>query len=84
MFDFGQHYSCFRFTIIEKKEVFLPTAKEGNIFTGVCLSTIGLMDIGSLLGLVTAQSVLTLLECFLVNFEVFCHLVYLHSQLNRP
>ena len=35
---------------------FLPTAREGNVFTGVCLSTIGLMDTGSLLGLVAARS----------------------------
>ena len=41
---------------------YLPTAREGNVFTGVCLSTIGLMDTGSLLGLV----VCILLECFLV------------------
>ena len=32
----------------------------------VCLSTIGFMDTGSLLGLVTARSVSILLECFLV------------------
>ena len=44
----------------------LPTAREGNVFTGVCLSTIGLMDTGSLLGLVMARSVRILLECFLV------------------
>ena len=45
---------------------FLPTAREGNVFTGVGLSTIGLIDTGSLLGLVTARSVRILLECFLV------------------
>ena len=27
----------------------LPTAREGNVFTRVCLSTIGFMDTGSLL-----------------------------------
>ena len=46
--------------------LFLPTAREGNIFTGVCLSTVGLMDTGSLLGLFTARLVCILLECFLV------------------
>ena len=46
---------------------YLPTAREGNVFTGVCLSTIGLMDTGSVLGLVTARSVRILLECFLVE-----------------
>ena len=45
----------------------LPTARECNVFTGVCLSTIGLTDIGSLLGLVTARLVRILLECFLVS-----------------
>ena len=45
----------------------LPTAREGNVFTGVYLSTIGLMDTGSLLGFVMAQSVHILLECFLVH-----------------
>ena len=44
----------------------LPTAREGNVFTGIYLSTIGLMDTGSLLGLVTARLVCTLLEWFLV------------------
>ena len=46
---------------------FLPTTREGNVFTGVCLSTISLMATSSLLGLVTAQSVRILLECFLVT-----------------
>ena len=46
----------------------LPTAREGNIFTGVCLSTIGVMATRSPLILVTARSVLILLECFLVIF----------------
>ena len=45
----------------------LPTAREGNVFTGDCLSTIGFVDTGSLLGLVTAQLVRILLECFLVK-----------------
>ena len=39
---------------------------EGNVFTSVCLFTIGLMATGSLLILVTAWSVGILLECFLV------------------
>ena len=46
----------------------LPIAREGNVFTGVCLSTVGLMDIGSLLGLVMARSVHILpgmLSCFI-------------------
>ena len=46
--------------------VYLPTATEGNVFTGVCLSTIRLMDTGLLLDLVTARSVRILLKCFLV------------------
>ena len=48
----------------------LPTAREGNVSTGVCLSIIGLMDTGSLLSLVTAWSVRILLECFLVDTYV--------------
>ena len=52
---------------LEQIFTLLPTAREGNVFTGVCLSTIGLMDTGSLLGLVTARSVCILLECFLVK-----------------
>ena len=39
---------------------------EGNVFSGVCLSTIGLMATLSLLGLVTVWSVCILLEIFLV------------------
>ena len=39
---------------------------EGNVFTGVCLSTIGLMASRSLLGLVTVRSARILLKCFLV------------------
>ena len=39
---------------------------EGNVFTGVRLSTIGLMATRSLLGLITALSLRILLECFLV------------------
>ena len=41
---------------------------EGNVSTGVCLSTIGLMATRSVLGHVTARSVRILLECFLVPF----------------
>ena len=44
----------------------LPTAREGNVFTGVCLSTIGL----TASGLLTARSVRILLECFLVSFVI--------------
>ena len=47
----------------------LPIAREGNVFTGVCLSKVGLMDIGSLLGLVMARSVHIIPECFLVSFS---------------
>ena len=43
---------------------------KGNVFTGVCLSTIGLMVIRSLLVLVTARSIRILLECFLVFYCV--------------
>ena len=39
----------------------------GNVFTGVCLSTVGLMATRTLLGLVTARSVRILLECFLIE-----------------
>ena len=49
----------------------LPTAREGNVFTGVCLSTIGLVATRSLLILVTARSVRILLECFLGNISNF-------------
>ena len=41
--------------------------REGNVFTGVCLSTIGLLAIRSLFGLAMARSVRILLECCLVN-----------------
>ena len=33
----------------------LPTTREGNVFTGVCLSTFSLIDTGSLLGLLTGS-----------------------------
>ena len=39
---------------------------EGNVFTGVCLSTIGLVATHSLLDLVTVRLVRILLDCFLV------------------
>ena len=41
---------------------------EGIVFTGVCLSTIGLVATRSLLGLVMVRSVCILLEFFLVHF----------------
>ena len=50
----------------EDHPILLPTAREGNVFTGVCLCTISLMATQSLLGLVTVRSVQFLLECFLV------------------
>ena len=46
---------------------------EGYVFTGVCLSTIGLMAIRPMLGLVTVWLVRILLEGFLVLF-------YYHPQ----
>ena len=49
--------------------IYRPQGK-GNVFTGVCLSTISLMVTNSLLGLGTLRSVCILLECFLV-FKVF-------------
>ena len=49
-----------------RQTYYLPTASESNVFADVCLSTIGLMDTRSLLGLVTARSVGILLECILV------------------
>ena len=61
----------------------LPIAREGNVFTGVCLSTIGLMDTGSLLDLVMPRSVRILLECFLVQFYfLHCAFQYLTKVLN--
>ena len=56
---------------------FYRSQGEGNVFTGVCLSTIGLMATRSLLGL-SARSVRILLECFLV-----CMGVYAISVKNR-
>ena len=53
-------FICVLFTL-------LPTMKEGNVFTGVCLSTIGPMATRSLLILVMARSVRVLLECILVS-----------------
>ena len=53
-------------SLIRKVTLFLPTAREGNVFTGVCLSTISIMVTDLLLGLVTARSVRILLGCFLV------------------
>ena len=44
----------------------LPTAREGNVFTGVWLSTIDLIASWSLLILITARSARIPLECFLV------------------
>ena len=44
--------------------VLLPTAREGNVFTGVCLSTIGLMLLAHCSAFL--QCVRILLECFLV------------------
>ena len=44
---------------------------EGSVFTGVCLTIIGLMAHRSLLGLVTVRSVCILLECFLVDIYAF-------------
>ena len=49
------HTQCLSSTVTT--HLLLPTAREGNVFTGVCLSTIGLMANSSLLGLVTTQSV---------------------------
>ena len=49
----------------------LPTAREGYVFTGVCLSAIGLVATPSLLILVTARSVRILLEGFLGNISNF-------------
>ena len=51
---------------ISPEKLHITTAREGNVFTGVCLSTIDLTATGSLLGLLMARSVRILLECFLV------------------
>ena len=54
---------------------FLPTAREGNVFTSVRLSIITIISImatGSLLGLVTTWSVRILLECFPAAKMMFC------------
>ena len=60
--------------------MFLPTEREGDVFTSVCLFTISLKDAGSLLGLVAARSVRILLECFLVSngffFLLASHLMF--------
>ena len=53
---------------------YLPTTREGNVFTGVCLSTMGLMDMGSLIHLVMVQSVCILLE------DIFLHLLLLFQS----
>ena len=47
----------------------LPTAREGNVFTDFCLSTIGLMNIASVLSLIMARSLCILLECFLIHSD---------------
>ena len=52
---------------------FLPTAREGNVFTGVCLYTIGLVATRSLLDLVIARLVRILLECRLVCKRLTLH-----------
>ena len=56
---------------------FYRLQEEGNVFSGFCLSTIGLTGTRSLLGLVAARSARILVECFLVlvvslfeNFEL--------------
>ena len=56
----------YTFSTIVLIRLFLPIAREGNVFTGVCLSTIGLMPTGSLHGLVMARSVRIVLEFFLI------------------
>ena len=63
----------------DRMPLFSPTARQGYIFTGVYLSTIGLMDTGSLLGLVTVRSVRILLECFLV-----CNLLVIRYGFRNP
>ena len=60
--------------------ILLPTAREGKVFTAVCLSTISLMDTGSLLGLVTVRSVRILLECFLV-YDHFCRKLHENERI---
>ena len=50
----------------------LPTAREGNVFTGVCLSTIGLMDTSSLLGLVTVRSYWNTSLYFFIHVREIC------------
>ena len=54
----------------------LPTAREGSVFTVVCLSTIGLMDTGSLFGLVTARGAVGthptgMLSCYFFKICVY-------------
>ena len=53
------------------RSMLLTIAREGDVFTCVCLSTISLMDTGSLLGLVTAREVCILQEFFLVSLDGF-------------
>ena len=40
----------------EGANLLLPTAREGNVFTGVCLSTVGLMATGSLCCIIGQQT----------------------------
>ena len=47
----------------------IPTSREGHVFTGVCLSTIGLMNTASVLCLIMARSLCILLECFLIHSD---------------
>ena len=51
---------------------YLPTAREGNVFTGFLFVHNRPHEHCSLLGLVTARSVCILLECFLVSMVVPC------------
>ena len=48
--------------------------REGNVFTGIFLFTIGLMATDSLLNLVTVRSV-RILKCFLVQLNLSANVI---------
>ena len=57
------------------QKYFYRPQEEGSVFTGVCLSTLGLMTTRSLLSLVMGRSVRILLECFLVAYNTLTPLI---------
>ena len=76
LFDYGIHKRVSPLQIY-----FYRPQGEGNIFTGVRLSTIGLMASRLLLGFVRAPSVRILLEYFFISWIESCTIV--NYKLNR-